>query len=146
MVGAIAGRSQAAGRDRGQQARQKAVADKFSFHTDRIKGKSITLIDDSLVRGTTAHGISRSLRERGAREIHWRIASPRIIAPCHYGINTPNAANLSAANHDDAGIAEEIDADTVTFLSMDRFQAVIAAHNVAPQDCCFACMNNEYWH
>lgn len=130
----------------GQGARRKAVADKFSFRTDLIANKRITVIDDSLVRGTTAHGISSSLRERGAREVHWRFASPRIIAPCHYGINTPNQASLLAANLTNADIATKIGADSVAFLSMERFAAVIQKHAIAPEDCCFACMNNNYWH
>jgi amidophosphoribosyltransferase len=130
----------------GQAKRKRAVTDKFAFDTQIIEGKRIVLIDDSLVRGTTSRGISRSLRERGATEVHWRIAAPPVTGQCYYGINTAKRELLLAANMTNAEMCADIEADSLEFLSMEGFQSVIREHGVAPSDCCFACMNGEYFH
>jgi len=129
----------------GQDERIKAVERKFSFRTDRIAGKSITVIDDSVVRSTTSYGITQSLRERGATAIHWRIAGPRIVNPCHYGINTPERDELVAASKSNPEIARTLGADSVEFLSLARFKQVIDEAGVAPSKCCFTCMGDPYW-
>ena len=130
----------------GQAERIKAVEQKFSFRTDLIAGKSITVIDDSVVRSTTSYGITQSLRERGATAVHWRIAGPRIVNPCHYGINTPQREELVAATMSNEEIARTLGADSIEFLSLENFKQVIKAHGVAPSKCCFACMGGPYWH
>jgi amidophosphoribosyltransferase len=130
----------------GQAKRKRAVTDKFSFDTQNIEGKRIVLIDDSLVRGTTSRGISRSLRERGATEVHWRIAAPPVTGQCYYGINTAKRELLLAANLSNAEMCANIEADSLEFLSMEGFQSVISGQGVEPSDCCFACMNGEYFH
>lgn len=130
----------------GQDRRKRGVADKFAFDTQNIEGKRIVLIDDSLVRGTTSRGISRSLRERGAAEVHWRIAAPPVIGECFYGINTAKRNLLLAATMSHDEMCADIEADSLGFLSMEGFQSVIREHSVAPEDCCFACMNGEYFH
>jgi amidophosphoribosyltransferase len=130
----------------GQAARKKAVEQKFSFRTDKIAGKSITVIDDSIVRGTTCSGITQSLRDRGATEVHWRIASPQIIGSCHYGIETANKGQLIATQMNDEGICQQIGADSIAFLSLELLKSVLAAHGLPTKDTCFACVNLEYWH
>ncbi len=130
----------------GQAKRKRAVTDKFAFDTQNIEGKRIVLIDDSLVRGTTSRGISHSLRERGATEVHWRIAAPPVTGQCYYGINTAKRELLLAANMTNAQMCADIEADSLEFLSMEGFQSVILEHGVEPSDCCFACMNGEYFH
>lgn len=129
----------------GQDERIKAVERKFSFRTDRIAGKSITVIDDSVVRSTTSYGITQSLRERGATAIHWRIAGPRIVNPCHYGINTPQRDELIAATKSNVEIARTLGADSVEFLSLDNFKQVIHEQGMSPSKCCFTCMGDPYW-
>ena len=129
----------------GQQKRARGVFDKFAFHTGHIKDQRIVLIDDSVVRGTTSKGITASLRERGAKEVHWRIASPPVIGPCHYGIATREGEML-AKNTTETEMAAHIGADSVRFLSMQSFQSVIRQHGVSPDDGCFACMDGKYWH
>ena len=130
----------------GQAERIKAVEQKFSFRTDLIAGKSITVIDDSVVRSTTSYGITQSLRERGATAVHWRIAGPRIVNPCLYGINTPQREELVAATLSNEEIARKLGADSIEFLSLEKFKQVIREHGVAPSKCCFACMGDPYWH
>ncbi len=130
----------------GEAARRKAVEDKFSFRTDLIRGKSITVIDDSVVRSTTSRGITQSLRDRGATAVHWRIASPPIPGACYYGINTPKREDLIAARSNNREMCREIGADSIEFLSLERFKQTIDAHGVDSKNCCFACMDLQYWH
>lgn len=130
----------------GQAARKKAVADKFSFQTDCIRGRRVLLIDDSLVRGTTSKGVVQKIRERGAAEVHMLIGSPPVIGACHYGINTPHDHELMAAQMDIPSIARTIGLDSINFLSMERFQDVISRAGVPAANCCFACMDRQYWH
>jgi len=127
-------------------AREKAVEQKFSFQSNKIVGKSITVIDDSIVRGTTCARITQCLRDRGATQVHWRIASPHIIGSCHYGIETADPKQLIATKMNDAEICRHIGADTVEFLSLEQLQAVLAAHGLPTKDTCFACMDLKYWH
>jgi amidophosphoribosyltransferase len=84
-----------------------------------IAGKRIVLIDDSLVRGTTSVKIVRMMREAGATEVHFRIASPPITHPDYYGIDTPERDKLLAALYDLEGMRKFIDADSLAFLSIE---------------------------
>ncbi len=128
----------------GQAKRARGVADKFGFTTDKIRGKRVVVVDDSLVRGTTSTSITEQLRKRGATEVHWRIPSPPVTGPCHYGIAT-KAGELLATEHTVDEMRLHIGADSLEFLSMEGFQEVIARHGVDPNDCCFACMDGKYW-
>jgi amidophosphoribosyltransferase len=102
-----------------QAIRESGVRMKHSANRSVVAGKRIVLIDDSLVRGTTSFKIVRMMREAGAKEVHFRIASPPITHPDYYGIDTPERDNLLAANHDIEGMRRFIDADSLAFLSVD---------------------------
>jgi len=102
-----------------QAIRESGVRMKHSANRSVVAGKKIVLIDDSLVRGTTSFKIVRMMREAGAKEVHFRIASPPITHPDYYGIDTPERGNLLAANHDIEGMRRFIDADSLAFLSVD---------------------------
>jgi amidophosphoribosyltransferase len=84
-----------------------------------IEGKRIVLIDDSVVRGTTSIKIVRMMYERGAKEVHMRIACPPIAYPDFYGIDTPERENLLAAQHDLEGMRAFMGCDSLAFLSVD---------------------------
>ena len=84
-----------------------------------IKNKSIILIDDSLVRGTTCYKIVNMLYESGAKEVHVRIACPEIKHPDFYGIDMPTKKELLAANKSLEEMREYIKADSLKFLSID---------------------------
>jgi amidophosphoribosyltransferase len=84
-----------------------------------VAGKRIVLVDDSIVRGTTSRKIVQMMREAGATEVHFRIASPPITHPDYYGIDTPERDKLLAANHDLEGMRAFIGADSLAFLSVD---------------------------
>jgi amidophosphoribosyltransferase len=84
-----------------------------------VQGKRIVLIDDSIVRGTTSVKIVQMMRDAGASEVHFRIASPPITHSDYYGIDTPERENLLAAKHDLEGMRRFIGADSLAFLSVD---------------------------
>jgi amidophosphoribosyltransferase len=102
-----------------QAIRESGVRMKHSANRSVVAGKKIVLIDDSLVRGTTSFKIVQMMRDAGAKEVHFRIASPPITHPDYYGIDTPERDKLLAANHDVEGMRRFIDADSLAFLSVD---------------------------
>jgi amidophosphoribosyltransferase len=102
-----------------QQIRQLGVRLKHSANRAVVNGKSIVLIDDSIVRGTTSVKIVQMMRDAGAREVHFRIASPPITHPDYYGIDTPEKDKLLAATHDLEGMRKFIGADSLAFLSVE---------------------------
>ena len=102
-----------------QQIRSLGVKLKHNVNKSLIKNKSLILIDDSLVRGTTSVKIIKMLYEAGAKEIHLRIASPPIKYPDYYGVDTPNQNELLAAKLDLEGMRKFINATTLEFLSLE---------------------------
>ncbi len=102
-----------------QSIRDQGVRMKHSANRSVVEGKSIVLVDDSLVRGTTSVKIVKMMREAGAREVHFRIASPPITHPDYYGIDTPDRDKLLAANHDLEGMRRYIGADSLAFLTVE---------------------------
>jgi amidophosphoribosyltransferase len=102
-----------------QHIRQLGVRLKHSANRAVVGGKRIVLIDDSIVRGTTSVKIVQMMRDAGAKEVHFRIASPPITHPDYYGIDTPERDKLLAATHDLEGMRNFIGADSLAFLSVD---------------------------
>ena len=102
-----------------QHIRQLGVRLKHSANRAVVQGKRIVLIDDSIVRGTTSVKIVQMMRDAGATEVHFRIASPPITHSDYYGIDTPERENLLAAKHDLEGMRRFIGADSLAFLSVD---------------------------
>ena len=102
-----------------QQIRSLGVKLKHSINKTLIKNKSLVLIDDSLVRGTTSVKIIKMLYEFGAKEVHLRIASPPIKYPDYYGVDTPTEEELLASKLDLEGMRKFINATTLQFLSIE---------------------------
>jgi amidophosphoribosyltransferase len=105
-----------------QERRDMKVKLKLSPIRSLLKGKKIVVIDDSIVRGTTAKRIIRILKEAGASEVHMRIASPTIEHPCRYGIDTPSYKELISANYSIKEIKDYIESDSLDFLSIDALK------------------------
>ncbi len=125
-----------------QSIRELGVRMKHSANRTIIEGKSIVLLDDSIVRGTTSVKIVRMMREAGAREVHFRIASPPITHPDYYGIDTPSRDNLLAARMNLEEMRAYVGADSLAFLSVDgvyRACGYAGRDNARPQftDHCF---------
>jgi amidophosphoribosyltransferase len=102
-----------------QQIRKLGVRLKHSANRAVVAGKRIVLVDDSIVRGTTSTKIVQMMRDAGATEVHFRIASPPITHPDYYGIDTPERDKLLAANHDVEGMRQFIGADSLAFLTVE---------------------------
>ena len=102
-----------------QQIRSFGVKLKHNINKPLVKNKSLILIDDSLVRGTTSVKIIKMLYEAGAKEVHLRIASPPIKFPDYYGVDTPNQNELLASKLDLEGMRKFVNATTLKFLSIE---------------------------
>ncbi|MBU6371660.1 MAG: amidophosphoribosyltransferase [Alphaproteobacteria bacterium] len=102
-----------------QEIRQFKVRMKHSANRMVLQDKSVVLVDDSIVRGTTSEQIVRMVREAGAREVHFRVACPPIKHPDFYGIDMPTERELIAATMSLADMAKRLGADSVGFLSVD---------------------------
>jgi amidophosphoribosyltransferase len=102
-----------------QEMRNIKVKMKLNPMKSLIDGKSLIVIDDSIVRGTTSKRIVQMLKEAGAAEVHFRVASPMIQYPCFYGIDTPNKAELINASMTKEEVCEYIGADSLEYLSIN---------------------------
>lgn len=127
-----------------QELREQGVKMKLSPVRGVVEGKSVVMIDDSIVRGTTSRRIVRLLKEAGAREVHVRISSPRIENPCLYGIDMLTKKELIAANHTNEEIKDIIEADSIEFLSIDGMEQAIVKDKTINQGICAACMTGNY--
>ena len=102
-----------------QEMRSMKVKMKLSPMRSLIEGKSLLVIDDSIVRGTTSKRIVRMLKDAGAKEVHFRVASPEIKFPCYYGIDTPDKKELISNNMSKDEVCAFIEADSLEYLSID---------------------------
>jgi amidophosphoribosyltransferase len=124
----------------GQASRVAKVRIKFNPVQEVIAGRSVVVVDDSLVRGTTSKALVHMLRQAGAREVHFRLASPPIIGPCYYGIDTPNRKELIASSHSVAQIQEHLGVDSLGYLSLEGMLEA-----AGPEDrYCHACFSGQY--
>ncbi len=112
-----------------QSIRALSVKLKHNANKILVNGKRVVLIDDSIVRGTTSIKIVQMMREAGAVEVHMKIASPPIMYPDYYGIDTPVRDQLLAANNSLEGICNFIGADSVSFLSVDGLYRAMGHSN-----------------
>jgi amidophosphoribosyltransferase len=106
-----------------------------------LEGKSVVLVDDSIVRGTTSRKIVRMVRQAGAREVHLRVSCPPTISPCFYGVDTPVKSELIAANQSVEEIRKFVEADTLAYLSMASLRNAVSDEN---HEFCYACYSGNY--
>lgn len=124
-----------------QSIRDFGVKLKLNANKKLLSGARVVVVDDSIVRGTTCRKIITMLRQAGAKEIHFRISSPPITGPCHYGIDTPSKSELIAAAHSVEEIRGFIGADSLGYLSREGlFRAVAQSRSLF----CDACFSGEY--
>ena len=111
-----------------------------------MAGKRIVLIDDSIVRGTTSMKIVQMMRDAGASEVHFRVASPPTEHSCFYGVDTPERSKLLAAQMDVETMAKYIHADSLAFVSIDGLYRAVgeASRNKACPQYCDACFSGDY--
>ena len=125
-----------------QSQRENSVKIKLNPISNTIKGKSVVLVDDSIVRGTTSARIVKLLRDAGAKEIHMRLSSPPFINPCYFGTDIDNRKNLIACQMSIEEIAHHIGVDSIGFLGVDHAKQIAKDCNVS--DFCVGCFTGEY--
>lgn len=128
----------------GQATRKKSVRQKLSPMETEFKGKSVLLVDDSIVRGTTSREIVEMVRASGARKVYIASAAPEVRFPNVYGIDMPTREELIANGRTPAEIAQEISADGVVFQDLDELEKVVNALNPNIQGFDSSCFNGIY--
>lgn len=121
-----------------QRIREHSVKIKMNVIEENVKGKKVTLVDDSIVRGTTSRKIVEMVRRAGAKEVHFRVGSPPIISPCYFGIDM---SELIASCGDIEYVRRAISADTLAYLSLN---GLIKSVNFNEKDLCLACLTGIY--
>jgi amidophosphoribosyltransferase len=124
-----------------QSIRDFGVKLKFNVVKEAVKGKRVVVIDDSLVRGTTARKIVKMIRQAGAKEIHMRLSSPPVKYPCFYGMDFPTRKELIAATHSLEEITKYLRVDSVAYLSHEGMLEAMVENE---KEFCCACFNGDY--
>ena len=124
-----------------QLIRDFNVRVKLNLIKEAVQGKRVVVVDDSIVRGTTARARVVTLREAGAAEVHMRISCPPHRHACHYGIDFPDPANLLANQCSIDQIREYLGADSIGYLDVD---GMVRATEQPVNNFCLACFNGEY--
>ncbi len=124
-----------------QLIRDFGVRIKLNLIKELVRGKRVVVVDDSIVRGTTARARVTTLREAGAKEVHMRISCPPHKWPCHYGIDFPTRDELLAAKNSPDKIREYLGCDSLGYLSLD---GMIKATGQPAKEFCHACYTGEY--
>ena len=127
-------------------ARHAGVKRKHNANRGLVEGKRIVLIDDSIVRGTTSMQIVEMMRDAGASEVHFRVASPPTAHSCYYGVDTPERSKLLAARMDVEPMRSFIKADSLAFVSIDGLYRAVGdrPRDAACPRFCDACFTGEY--
>ncbi len=125
-----------------QDLRERGVALKFNALSENLVGKRVVMIDDSLVRGTTAGPLVKMIRDAGATEVHLLITCPPITHACHFGVDMGHDDDLMAARLNVDEMREHIGADSLGFLSLDGMMRAIAGDEVGGY--CNGCFTGSY--
>jgi amidophosphoribosyltransferase len=124
-----------------QASRDISVREKMNPVRAVIEGKRVVIVDDSIVRGTTMIRIIKLLREAGAAEVHVRIGSPPLIAPCYLGIDITNRDQFIADKKTIEEIRKELDADSLAYITID---GLVEAITMERENLCLGCVSSEY--
>lgn len=124
-----------------QAEREIAVKLKLNPLRHELEGKSVVVIDDSIVRGTTSESLVRILKAAGAKEVHMLIGCPPVIAPCFYGVALATKEELIAANLEIEEIRKQLGAETLGYISIESLIEAIA---IDRDSLCLGCINEDY--
>jgi len=129
-----------------QELREQGVKMKLSVVSKVVKNKSVVVVDDSIVRGTTSRNLIKMLKAAGAKEVHMRIAAPEIKYPCFYGVDTSTYDELISARCTIPELCELIEADTLGFMSVEGLTRAVGRPKSMGVKCgqCTACFDGEY--
>lgn len=123
-----------------QRGRDFRVRIKYNAVREVIEGQRVIVVDDSLVRGTTSRGLIALIREAGAREVHFRVASPPVISPCYYGIDMPTREELIGARLSVEEIRRHLNVESLGYLSLEGMNAAVSEYGPF----CDACFSGRY--
>ncbi|MDR1735720.1 MAG: amidophosphoribosyltransferase [Oscillospiraceae bacterium] len=124
-----------------QEGRERAVNLKLNAMRTAVKGKSVIMLDDSIVRGTTIGRIVSILLEAGASKVHLRVASPPFLYPCHFGTDIPERDRLIANRHTIEQIREKFGLESLKYLCLEDLDDIMKA---VPHGVCGACFTGKY--
>ncbi len=124
-----------------QKLRELEVKLKLAVVKEVVAGKSVVVVDDSIVRGTTTRGKIRTLRQAGAKQIHMRVSCPPIRYPCFYGVDFPTREELLANNRDLKQIKEFLEVDSVGYVSLE---GLLSCTTFPAENYCTACWSGKY--
>ncbi|HEY8950301.1 MAG TPA: amidophosphoribosyltransferase [Rhizomicrobium sp.] len=126
--------------------RHMGVRLKHNPNRAKLQGKRVILVDDSIVRGTTSKKIVQMVRDAGATEVHFRIASPPTTDSCFYGVDTPNKEDLLAHRMNVEEMRQYINADSLAFISMNGLYRAMGEEkrNAQKPQFCDACFSGNY--
>jgi amidophosphoribosyltransferase len=130
-----------------EQIRNMGVRLKLNVNRALIRGKRVILVDDSVVRGTTSRKIKEMIIDAGAKEVHFRIASPPTAWPCFYGVDTPQREKLLAATMSEDEMRDHLGIDSLKFISLDGLYRAVGEASGRDAKCpqyCDACFSGEY--
>lgn len=129
----------------GQDKREMKVRCKFNTVEGVLKDRTVVIVDDSIVRGTTARYIVNMIREAGAKEVHFRVAAPPVISPCYYGMDFPSHEELLAHQfNSEEEMAEWLGVNSLSYLSVDGLMKAVRAANDSELGYCNACFTANY--
>ena len=123
-----------------QAIREQGVRIKLNALKENIRGKSLVLVDDSIVRGTTIKRTVQMLKNAGAKEVHVRISSPPIVHSCYLGVDTPSEEKLISNYMDVDKLKEQIGADSLYFISLEGLVKAVGGEN----SFCKGCFSGDY--
>ena len=124
-----------------QQQRERAVRIKLNTVRGNLKDKRVVLVDDSIVRGTTSRRIVNMIRDAGAEEIHLRVGSPPIIAPCYLGVDMPTRTELIASGREVEAVRASIGATSLTYIPLED---LVEAIGCGDRNLCTGCLTGCY--
>ncbi len=122
----------------GDQLRKHGLRMKFNPLREVVEGKRLVVVDDSIVRGNTTRQIVSMLRDAGALEVHMRISAPPIRYPCHYGVDMSTKQEMVAHGRTVEEIAEELECDSIAYLSLEGVYEAIRGDAGTHCDACFS--------
>ena len=126
-----------------QELREQGVKMKLSAVRAIVEGKSVVLVEDSIVRGTTSRRIVTLLKDAGAREVHMKVASPRLTHACCYGVDLHTTEELIAHSRTTEEICREIGADSLSYISEKGLVEAVGLP-CKKGGLCMACFNGDY--
>lgn len=128
----------------GAKARKKQIRYKLSPQSSEIQNKTVLILDDSIVRGTTSIEIVRMLKESEAKAVYFVSACPPIIDPCYFGIDLPSRKDLIAANYTESQIADMLGVECLMYQQLDDLVQAVFAEEIDPiKTPCMACMGRK---